>query len=226
MNVFGLTVCVGYAHLLKLSVERWANSLSSLLVVTDAKDTATVELCRQHSVAVHQTNVFYEHGAMFNKGAAIAEAYAKLPRGEWHLFVDADIIPPEDWLTQVQAQRPTPGNLYGAWRYQAHSAEHLGAVAQQRINDRELAGFFQLFHSSDPNARVRPIVDTHWTHAGCYDSYFAKRWQPQQRIILPLKTIHVGKSGQNWCGVGNAQAMAELMRQRIAHNGHQHERLK
>lgn len=216
MRIHGLTVCVNYADLLAKGMENWKRGLDDLRVVTTPSDEATLRLCDRWGVEAYTTNVFYGNGATFNKGAAIAEAFEAFEWPDWCAFIDSDIIPPIDWRSEVEMHNPIPGNLYGARRRLENGWE---------IPDGELAGWFQLFHGQDLHALVRPIVDTHWKHAGCYDSYFAGRWPIESRIILPIKMIHQGTPGANWCGRGNDAAMQDLLIERRVRGGHQHERI-
>ena len=118
---------------------------------------------------------------------------------------------------------PKHGNLYGAIRnIEARKLD--GSTEVREYGDRELAGFFQLFHSSDPNAQCCPLLDE-FNNASGYDSEFMKRWPPERRIILPMNLLHLGEPGRNWCGVGNDEAMRELWNKRRDSRGYQHERI-
>lgn len=203
MRIHAITTCVDYAPLLSRSINRWASKLQLLTVVTAPRDQLTAQLVeRTPNCRLFQTTAFYDNGAYFNKGKAMQQARELLPIGEqdWHLFIDADVVPPENWLEIVIAQAPQKSILHGAKR----DTEN-GVV----VNDRELAGFFQLFHSTDPRARAPLAVN--FTHAGNYDSDFMYRWPAKQQRILDLHLIHLGEPGKNWCGVGN-QSVAEKIR--------------
>lgn len=213
LEIHGLTVSVSYGDLLKRSIDRWRASLATLVVVTSPTDEDTATLARRTDCLLHRTDAFYRDGGIFNKGRSIEEARALLPASGWHLFFDADIVPPENWLELVGAEGPTVGMLHGARRVREDG---------QQISDNEIAGFFQLFHSSDPRGAA-PLA-TDFVHAGCYDTDFTFRWPQQLRRVLPLELVHLGEPGQNWCGVGNAEAMARL-RARRQHKPWQTERL-
>jgi|SRR5215471_12755348 len=241
MRISGVTVCVGYAHLLSAALPRWLAGLDELTVVTTTTDQSTQDAVRAafatHKAAragsgarllrVHETDAFYRGGASFNKGLALAEAFERpglLGPGadaadaeaddRWFLTFDADVNPPDDWRTVVENATPTPGVLYGAYRFRA-----LPSGARDMFRENELAGFFQLWHASDPNVVVRPLYDVHWRHAGGYDSEFQRRWPPQSRVKLPLTLEHVGEPGRNWWGVGNEAASIEMFRRRAELRG-------
>lgn len=217
MIIHGITVSVGYAGQLAEALPRWVAGLESCIVATTPADTQTQDVARRAGAIAHQTDVFTAHGAAFNKGAAIAEAAERIPFDHWLLLFDADVVPPADWLSQLLAMSPQRGNLYGARRRQRGTGRPLG--------DREPCGFFLLFHGSDPNAQVRPLVDTHWMHAGNYDTTFAARWPADRQIILPLDLEHIGEPHRNWWGIGNTEAMNRMRRERLRRGGWQHERI-
>lgn len=202
MKVHALTVCVNYADHLAASIARWVAELDGLAVVTTASDTATIALCHQHGASVVTTDAFTRDGAVFNKGAAIAEAFVLPP--DWCLFFDADILPPEGWRDALAGI--VPGNLYGCRRVQLLPNGGREPVPPEPVG----IGFFQLFHQSDPNARRIPIVQTCWRHAGVYDSEFFHRWP--RAVELPLTVDHLGEREQ-WWGRGNAEDM-QAMRDR------------
>lgn len=200
MKIHALTVSVGYGDFLERGVTRWRAGLASLVVVTSPADGRTAAVARAAGVPVHVTSAFYEDGAYFNKGRAMEEARRFLPPADWHLFIDADVVPHMDWLKRVVSQRPRPGTLHGARRVQEGG---------EPILDAELAGFFQLFHSTD--SRGRAPLERNFVHAGNYDSAFMLRWPPSQQRILELELLHLGEPGRNWCGIGNEEA-AEAIR--------------
>ncbi len=208
----GLVVSVGYGSYLARTLPAWVSSVDNILVVTSPEDVYSQGVCRGLGVRFHATSVFTENGAKFNKGAGMAEAYDLLAPDDWMLFFDADVMPPPGWRASLGGIEP--GNLYGASRFDPSGND---------LKDPDIAGFFHLAHVSDPNMQVKPIVDTHWYHAGNYDSTFQDRWKPKQRIRLPIKLTHFGTPGQNWCGVGNGKAVAELHHQRVIKGGWRHE---
>ena len=175
MKLCGLTVSVGYADLLEPSVRRWATALDRWIVVTTPDDHATLELCARHGVATYLTRAFFDDQAVFNKANAMSEAYVATPWTEFWLFIDADVIPPADWRARVEAAQPMSGNLYGCTRRLEDGSVY---------NEGEIAGYFQLFHASDPQVQRRPLLDCSWQHAGGYDSEFQFRWMPDQRIWI------------------------------------------
>lgn len=223
VKIHALTTCVNYADLLALSLARWVATLDSLLIVTDLSDEETVRLAEAHGVPVHRTNIFYQRGATFNKGAAMEEARQAMPWADWILFFDADIVPPEDWRQRLpELQR---GKLYGPRRRECpdiSQAHHTDLPYPP--NDCIGVGFFQLFHSEDSHAQGVPLLETDWKHGGVYDSHFMHRWKTKDRVRLPFDVLHIGER-DNWWGRGNKTAFNQMMAERKARGGYQHERI-
>lgn len=220
MKIHAITVCVDYTEFLAQSIERWMQA-DSLTVITSLTDTDTHNLCAKNAgITEYRTKAFYEYGAHFNKGAAIANCVRELcvsnwgPK-DWVLFFDADIIPPVNWKERVEMCDPQFGHIYGAWRMDEKG---------NRIADTYPAGYFLLFHSQDPNAKHDPIVDDCWMHAGNYDTTFISRWQRHQLHWLPsIMVSHVGTPGLNWCGRGNTKAMNDVVAERRKRRDWRHE---
>lgn len=214
----GLVVCEKYSDYFCQCIGNWKKGLRSITVVTSERDLETIRLCTSHEIEPFVTDVFWKNGAKFNKGASIADAYASREWNDWVLFFDADINPPENWMEQICAKpgHPEIGNLYGAHRVLENG---------KPIVEGEIVGAFMLFHSSDKNAKFRPIVDAHWSHSGNYDSTFQDRWTKEKRIKFGMKVQHIGQPFQNWCGRGNAEGMKDLWNQRREKKGWRHERI-
>lgn len=207
MRISGLTVSVNYADLLEKSIDLW-NVCDKLLVVTTPEDAATRALCASRDVLMHQTDAFYRDGAVFNKGAAISEAVEIFDYlDDWCLLFDADMIPPRGWRGIVETSGLQPGNIYGARRVMEDGSTN-------RSDDFELAGYFQMFHSTDANAQRKPLLDCRWTHAGGYDSELQGRWSRDRKIRLPLTLTHQGQPGRNWFGRFNTAQMDKLIEDR------------
>jgi len=222
VNIHGLTVCVNFADMLGVGIARVRHGLASWTIVTDTTDQSTVDLALEFGCRVHQTDVFYANGAAFNKGAAMEEARRAMPWNEWVLFIDADIVPEEQWIDKVRAVNPTRGILWSAWRHQCDDPARVDDPRLPRIRgDGVGVGYFQLFHASDPHLATPgggPIVETHWAHAGNYDNGFMHRWSRGQRRLLPIRLVHLG-SRDNWFGRGKRDEFDAMQAERKRRGG-------
>lgn len=165
-----------------------------------------------YGAKVFKTDAFYRHDAQFNKGCAIAECYESINPQDWVVFFDSDIVPELHWRRKLNAMTLESGKLYGSVRHDERG---------RKMKDDQAAGFFQLFNAQDPLAQVKPIVDTDWSHAGNYDSTFMLRWRNAGKLgqELPLHLIHLGRPGENWMGIGNADKVREMQAERARRGG-------
>lgn len=240
MKIEAITVCVHYTDLLKLTLKGWLKEVDRLVVVTSSRDPETIEFCKKiknEKLVCHITDVFYEKGAHFNKGAAIEEALNHLDLDDWVLFWDSDIYLTNSNFREIVENQAKPGSLFGAPRFQVDdiNAFRKGILPPlQRIGDIEFAGYFQLFHCSDPHVcdlhgKVRrPLLSTHWKHAGNYDSDFQNLWNPPEKNRLPLTLLHLGSFNQNWYGIQDPQhaaKMAAMYEERQRHQNLQNEKI-
>jgi hypothetical protein len=206
LHLRGITVCVNYADLLRITLWRNMRHLSECLVVTSPDDHETVGLCRGvPGVSVHVTDAFTRHGAKFNKGLALEETFDVLGRHGWILIWDADILLPEvfPWYSVK------PGYLHGVNRRQVNDPARWHPDKPWRsylpIRDGGPVGFFQLFQAEDPAlAGKHPWYDVTFTHAGGGDARFLTFWDPRHRLMLPVDVLHFGSPHTNWFGVDQA----------------------
>lgn len=191
MRIDGLVVCVGeqYAHYLEKSLPIWLETLDDLLIVTDYNTR------KLNGYITYQTDVFYQHGAHFNKGAALSEAFAALNPTDWVLNFDADIIPEPDWRKIAETQIKV-GTLYGATR----RYENFHFDPQSTFPD--LWGYFHLWNVADIHSWKRPVYPVDCGHAGNYDHTFLKQWPVENRCELEIELIHQGEPRNNWFGEG------------------------
>ncbi len=219
MKINGLVVCVNYADMLALGIARWMTGLDSLTVVTDTRDRATPELAAEHRARCVATNKFYEHGAAFNKGAAMEYARTSvMPFRDWCLLLDADVVPEEGWRDRIEGHLQT-GRLHGCWRLDARDADGIDKPTGRVADDVVGYGYFQLFHTEDPIVRARkPLLDTDWQHGGNYDSTLLLAWG-QPAVELPLRLWHIGGVSHNWYGRGEREKFAAMEAGRAARGG-------
>lgn len=230
MRIHGLCVCVDYSHFLSVSGRVWREGLESLTVVTtpgDFRTKATVQALQSRAhipIYLHETSIFYERGASFNKGAAMEEARLWMPWEDWILFFDVDIVPERKWA-EVIPPSTSMGYLYSAPRYQAARALDIGDTTVPLVPDDRIGyGYFQLFHSRDPKVQRVPVLDTHWKHAGNADSNFLLSFGQYVRE-LPIDLWHIGPAHENWFGVGKEAEFRNMQKVRGGQGIHPSERI-
>lgn len=227
-RIHGLVTSVDYGEVLHHCLQRLAPGLASVTVVTTPLDSYTHTVCRAMSsmiplVRVHKTDAFYANGAAFNKGLAMEEARQQMPWEDWILFFDADILIDMLWGFRITDIRR--GFLYGCRRRLATSYADVGDLTAPVIpDDRVGYGYFQLFHSTDPAVQKSPLLDTHWRHAGNYDSNFLLSFGDRVRE-LPINLWHLGPRSENLFGKGREREFLEMQERRAGKGIHPSERL-
>lgn len=66
--------------------------------------------------------------------------------------------------------------------------------------EREFAGYSQIFHANDPVLGPVPWHQADWKHAGGADSFFQQKWPAERKVRPPFEVLHLGPAGQNWVG--------------------------
>jgi hypothetical protein len=216
MFLEGMTVCVGYDDLLRISLSRWLDGLDRLVVVTSPQDSRTWSLCQEFSSSklfVYATDLFYADGASFNKAKAMEHGRKLLHACDWVVLFDADIMPPRTWRVAINEAHLKTTHLYSPKRYICETQQEWGDLSNKLlplpdfqdlplplVPDREQAGYFQLFHTSQPSLQNVEWFRRAWPHAGGYDSSFQKHWTTRERGDLPFRVIHLGSERVNWHG--------------------------
>ena len=219
-----ITVSVNFSDLLDLTMSRNRKHFSDVLVVTDLQDDATVKVAERLNCKVFRTDAFTRNGAYLNKWAALEEGLDAFGRHGWLTHLDADVIWPEDIHL---AEKPTSGlgdpvldilsETYGGTRVRIGQLcsplrrmlyrpdfgippEKDWELLPIHRNQAEWAGYSQIYHASDPVLGSPPWHDISWQHAGGADSFWQRKWKPENKIRPPWAVLHVGSAGENWMG--------------------------
>ena len=194
-----ITVSVGYDDLLAITLPGMSEVFERVCVVTDMHDHETALVAESRdNVFVHRTDAFTRDGTTFNKGLALEEGLDMLGRQGWLCVIDADILMPKP----VRCGLLEPGWLYGAKRKLCTEPARWRESWQnwRVVRERELGGYFHLFHGSDTALEERPWYGIDWRHAGGCDSEFEARWPSKRRRNLPFQVLHLGPLKTNWWG--------------------------
>jgi hypothetical protein len=202
-----IMVCVDYADLLEVTLERNVGFFDKILVVSTERDAATKSLVDQYRgtrVSLYNTDAFYRDGADFNKGLAMEEGFDVLGRDGWITILDADIVLPVDFHDQITKYVTDPQFIYGPYRRMCVKPEAWNGgydwAALPRVPDREIAGYCQVFNAEAPALQAKPWYGTTWKHAGGCDSVFQAKFPVGARIRMPFDVLHLGQHGVNWHG--------------------------
>ncbi len=229
MRLEAVTVCVGYADFLDETARVNRHHFDQWIIVTDAKDTATHDVCHRHNLEMIRTDDFYRCGDEFNKGRAVERGLAMLSHNDWILHLDADIALPRDFTESLEDAHLDEQCIYGVDRFMLKSrAEwdefkanharsfHCYVTPGNRTVGARWAdvrygyvpiGFFQLWHGSADHRkgiRTRRYPDNHQTAARA-DVKFALQWDRRHRQLIPeIFVAHLesqdAPTGANWKG--------------------------
>jgi hypothetical protein len=211
-----ILISVDYSDILALTLPANRSNFTEVTVVTSTADYPNVlAIAEPLACRVIATDLFYKDGADFNKWAALEFGLDCIGREGWLAILDADIVWPKD--ASIHLKRILrPGYLYCPRR---RMMTDISSLATQGIPDestwhqyplhrqeREFAGYSQIFHADDPVLRRSspPWHDTRWLHGGGSDSAFQAKWSEQHKIRPPFHVLHIGPAGTNWCGRSSA----------------------
>lgn len=201
----GILVCVDYADYLAITLPWNRHHFGKFVVVTTHDDEATHRIAQENEALVFSTDAFYEDGADFNKWKALEQGLDVLGRTGVIAILDADIL----WPKGIEFWTPTYGKLYTPLRRMCRgvSPEFSAEAVMNNLSlfplhpqQREWAGYTQIFHGGDKVLGEAPWHETNWRHAGGADSFFQAKWADGDKLRPRFEVLHLGESGRNWCG--------------------------
>jgi hypothetical protein len=220
MYLEGIIVCVNYSDFLAHTLPHNKNHFDNLIVITDTKDEKTKKLCEYYHVRCIQTDIFYENGDSFNKGAAINYGLSQLENKGWVIHLDADIYLPPLTRNILENIPLEPHKIYGADRLMCPSYEkwmefindpqkiqegwvyiHMNIfpigvrIAEYNNKDAgyEPIGYFQLWNPKGSDVFNYP---TQHDYCDRTDVLFCKKFARKDRELLPeIIVIHLESEG-------------------------------
>jgi hypothetical protein len=206
--VRAILVSVDYTDFLRLTLPYNRHHFEQVTVVTSTADAPNVApvaaACRADLVV---TDLFFARGARFNKWAALERGLDVMGRHGTLCVMDADVL----WPKVPPPPRFVPGNLYTPRRRVADPPppgvppESEWARYPLHRQEREFAGYSQIFEASDPVLGPPPWHQTDWAHAGGADSFFQAKWPESRKVRPPWECLHLGPCGVNWLGRASAR---------------------
>ena len=209
----GITICVEYDDILKITLPRMLEVLDEVVVVTTESDIRTKQVCVDQNttkVKVFETDAFYRDGATFNKGLALEEGFDFMGREGWILVLDADILFPNrrilmnTQLGHLNGGTLNPSYLYGVKRRILDDVTKYTEGMDWRVcpirHTNVFTGYFQLFNASAKEMQQRPWYGVDWTHCGGCDEIFRLKWPREKCRTLGFLVLHLGPCDTNWFG--------------------------
>jgi hypothetical protein len=206
-----ILVSVQYSDILRLTLPYNRHHFSECWIVTSPADYPNVEpIARANSAKVVVTDLFYRSGARFNKFAALEHGLDIMGRHGLIAILDADVVWPSTLPPGAGPGAFQVGKLYGPRRRMVEPVpgqippEHTWSRYPLHPQQREYAGFSQIFHAEDPHLGPPPWHQTDWLHAGGGDSFFQAKWPESEKVRPPWEVLHLGPAGVNWMGRASA----------------------
>lgn len=204
-----ITVCVDYADILAITLPRNRGLFGRYVIVTSESDIETMTLAQLWDCELVTTDVFYDRGASFNKGAGMEQGLRLMANSAWTCILDADIVLPKrmDYVYESESC------IYGPYRYGCPLEDGLKWASKPSdawtklslMDDREIAGYCQIFEMQYALDLMRErgrdsLYGVDWSHAGGCDSEFLLMWDRDRWRRVPWRVLHIGEDAKNWCG--------------------------
>lgn len=194
-------VCVDFHDYLKSTLPWNRHHFREVMVITSRKDLITMGIALRNNCRVFRTDSFYDDGAIFNKWKALEEGLDRFGRSGWITLLDSDTC----WPRQIDKDFFKIGNIYSPYRrmcpdYTIPDPDKWAKYPRHKYSKpHDLSGYSMIFHADDPHLGKPPWHEINWKHAGGADTFFQKKWMPQNRIRPNWEVIHLGEPGQ-WTG--------------------------
>ncbi len=144
--------------------------------------------------------MFFDDGAVFNKGKAINVGLREIKACDWVVHIDADILLPRDMNFRDIIDNLDKHCLYGA-RRQVYCDANALSSGTSRVDEWVHAGFFQLFHRSAEylHSEYFGYPET-YKSADWSDLIFRDKWPVEKLKMLECTVSHLGEVDSNWFG--------------------------
>lgn len=211
-DVDAIVACVDFSDLLEVTLPWNRSRFRRLVVITTPIDESTQSIAKQNDCELILTDIFTARGAAFNRAAAIQQCLSWMQPQDWLVFLDADIMIPQT----LAPLRLKIGNIYTprrravrSWASGVYPEKKWGRYPYINVNE-EFAGYFQLFHTSDPVLEQQPWFADHWTWCATADTIFQQRWSEKNHVRPGFDVLHLGEVGINWAGRVQPYANGEV----------------
>jgi len=195
--MIAITVTTNYADILPFVLESNKGIFDHWFFVTDANDSATINLLKDHP---NSTTLFWDfknQGRAFDKGGAIKHAQSlayKMYPDQWYLIIDSDICLSHNFNIDVAAL--DPNCLYGSSiRKDFYSASDFVAdenYHQHSVQETRAHGYFQLYK--------KKVFYQASRGADKCDDEFYMMFGPNMHMLDTFECRHLGRSGVHWNG--------------------------
>ena len=122
MKIEAVTVSVNYSDYLSKCISN-KEKLDRWIIVTHEQDIKCINLCKSNNIEYVLCDDFYTNGAIFAKGRGINFGLNFLDRTNWLLYIDSDILLPDDFRDILKKYLKDKKSLYWSKRYLSNGKE-------------------------------------------------------------------------------------------------------
>lgn len=157
-----VSICVGYADFLAETAKYNIPLFDRYVVVTEARDEETREVCRRMNIECILSDDGRFNGASFAKGRLVERGLQHLSGDGWRLHIDSDMVLPHRFRSLLEAADLQPDTLYGIDRLMCRNWEDWVRVKQSNWLQ---GGQYDYHCRVNPNHVATKLqMGTRWAH--------------------------------------------------------------
>lgn len=204
MHLTAITVCIDFADFLAETLPRNRHQFNQFVIVTSPEDAATQRLAKEHRCKLVVTDRHRRNGP-FNKGAAINDGLAAMPKSQWVCHLDADIVLPDVfrwWMVHAKQHVKYPKHLsetiigmhrvccrgHNAWRQYLRTGKQKWPVEKLRRWNQYPAGYLQIWNAVAMHVRYPETCPTASMSDLLFARQFVYRFHPDHPRVIHLET--------------------------------------
>lgn len=205
-----IVVCKNYSDFLQITLPLNKKHFDNIVIVTADDDIDTQNLCKKQNVNFIIYNDFFKNNAKFNFGGARSYGLQNLKFKDWVIFLDSDIIMPNNFRELLDINKIDINKFYGSYRRFIPTYKDYNDFING-IKDKECfesidgtgCGFFQCINLNSDIARYHGINNLYKDSYSAeeVDINFLKLWCPRpdpenhpRLVKTNIEFIHLGVS--------------------------------
>lgn len=196
-DVIGVCLCIDYSDFLAETLPHNRPLFTKFYVITERRDTKTVEIASANDCILLYTSKTHENGSSFNYSGIMYEAQKyihPLYPSSWIVKLDADIYVPDSIWSDIAITTLNKNGIYGLTRHVYNTMDDYksGCISCIDKGDLGVVGYFQLYWNK------RKYYPKWSKNCSACDLAFMRHFSIQQ--TFPFICLHFGEKRTNWDG--------------------------
>lgn len=196
-DAIGVCICIDYGDFLAETLPHNRPLFSKMYIITERRDTKTVEIARTNDCIVLYTSKTHENGSLLNYSGMMFDAQNylhPLHPSSWIVKLDADIYLPDSLWSEIDLNKMNKNGIYGLTRHVYNTVDDYkhGRVFCIDKGDSGVTGYFQLYWNK------RHYYPKWSRNCSNCDLVFMRQFPIQQ--TFPITCFHFGEKRKNWDG--------------------------